>query len=186
MPFTIDLLNDDTRPKAPKIEGLTPAQRRHGRRLGAIHAMHLLQMAEVRRVLDEVGTRLRQPADAVEAIAGLDMTRNIHISGSICGQECRMLTFHHTAEDQWVFPALMGHLEGLTRVVERLAEEHSVIHAVIDRLQTCAEAAMQTPEAENFDELEEASQVLEAVVHSHFGYEQAELEEALGFFEVDL
>lgn len=186
MPFTIDLLNDDTRPRAPKIEGVTPAQRRQGRRLAAIHAMHLQQMAEVRRVLDKVGDRLRQPDDAFAAVENLDMTRNIRLSGSICGQECQMLTFHHTAEDQWIFPALMGHVQGLTKVVERLAEEHLLIHALIEKLEACAGAAMHIPTAQNFDELKDVFDILESVVHSHFGYEQEELEEALGFFEVDL
>jgi hypothetical protein len=34
---TITLLDDATRPTAPRIEGITEAQRRHGKRLALIH-----------------------------------------------------------------------------------------------------------------------------------------------------
>lgn len=186
MAVTINLLDESTRPKAPTIEGVTPAQRQQGRRLAMIHAMHLQQMAEVRRVLDEVSDGLRQPSDASEAVSNLDMIRNIRFSGNICGRECQMLTFHHTAEDQWVFPALIGHEEGLTRVIERLAEEHLIIHALIEKLEAHSHETTRSPSAESFLSLKKIFNDLEAVVHSHFGDEQEELEEALGFFEVEL
>ncbi|WP_051679762.1 hemerythrin domain-containing protein [Pseudorhizobium marinum] len=186
MTFTINLLDDTTRPKAPKIEGVTAPQRQHGRRLAMIHAMHLQQMREVRQVLDRVASGLGAAGDVAAAVASLDMTRNIRASGNICGQECQMLTFHHTAEDQCIFPALMGRSEGLTKVVERLAEEHLIIHALIEGLEASAISAIENPSAEAFGELKEIYDLLETVVQSHFGYEQEELEEALGFFEVDV
>jgi hypothetical protein len=186
MTYTINLLDDSTRPKAPKIENVTPEQRRQGRRLAAIHAMHLRQISEVRRVLGEVAEGVRAVADLPGAVSSLTMIQNIRLSGSICGEECQMLTFHHTAEDQWIFPVLNGHNDGLTRVVERLAEEHLVIHALIERLETSAAEVMAAPTPMNFHTLKNSFDQLEAVVRSHFNYEQEELEEALGFFDVDL
>ncbi|MFN7103698.1 MAG: hemerythrin domain-containing protein [Pseudorhizobium sp.] len=186
MTFTINLLDDSTRPKAPKIDGVTAPQRQHGRRLAMIHAMHLQQMREVRQVLDRVAKGLGDKGEIGVAVAAMDMTRNIRTSGNICGQECQMLTFHHTAEDQWIFPALMGRSEGLTKVVERLAQEHLIIHALIEDLEASAIRAIENPSAEAFGELKDIYDLLEKVVQSHFGYEQEELEEALGFFEVDV
>ncbi len=40
----ITLLDDSTRPKAPKIEGLSPMQMWQGKRLALIHRMHLEEM----------------------------------------------------------------------------------------------------------------------------------------------
>ena len=53
---TITLLDDSTRPKAPKIEGVTPAQRRLGKRLALIHAHHLEQIDQVRWIMEQVRT----------------------------------------------------------------------------------------------------------------------------------
>ncbi|MCJ8521270.1 hypothetical protein ABID21_004347 [Pseudorhizobium tarimense] len=186
MTFTINFLDDSTRPRAPKIEDVTAEQRRRGRRLAAIHAVHLRQMSDVRSIIDEVAQGLRSVSEVTYAVGSLAMSKNTRLAGTICGEECQMLTFHHTAEDQWNFPALTGHSAGLTRVVERLAEEHLVIHALIERLESAAAEAISVPTPASFDALNGSYNQLEAVVKSHFSYEQEELEEALGFYDVDL
>ena len=98
-----------------------------------------------------------------------------------------MLTFHHTAEDRMLFPALAAQdNDGLRKVVERLAAEHEVIHHLIERMEAAARAAMSEPGPETFASLRESFETLERVVVSHFGYEQEELEEALGYYEIDI
>jgi hemerythrin-like domain-containing protein len=97
-----------------------------------------------------------------------------------------MLTFHHTAEDRHVFPALMQGSEGLSKVVERLAAEHEIIHRLLEHLEERAMAIISDPGGENFVRLKEIFELLERVVKSHFGYEQAELEEAIGYWNVPL
>ncbi len=187
MSFTIDLLDDSTRPKAPKIDGVTERQRMQGRRLAMIHALHLRQMAEVRQIMEHVATGEKDAGALDEALSGLEMSHNYRAFGSLCGQECRMLTFHHTAEDRMLFPALAAQdNEGLRKVVERLAAEHEVIHHLIERMEAAARFAMNEPGPETFASLREAFETLERVVVSHFGYEQEELEEALGYYEIDL
>lgn len=187
MSFTIDLLDDATRPKAPRIEGVTEPQRMQGRRLAMIHAMHLRQMAEVRQVMEHVTAGEMQVDALGEALSDMQMSHNYRVFGSLCGQECRMLTFHHTAEDRMLFPALAAQdNDGLRRVVERLAAEHEVIHQLIERMEAAARAAMNEPGPETFASLRESFETLERVVVSHFGYEQEELEEALGYYEIDI
>jgi len=61
----IPFLGDATRPKAPVIPGVTPAQRARGRRLGLYHRHHLEELAAVRYALD----RLLAGTDAVEAVS---------------------------------------------------------------------------------------------------------------------
>jgi hypothetical protein len=186
MTILIDLLDDDTRPKAPRIEGVTEAQRWHGKRLAQIHEMHLHQMTYVRHVMEHIEAG-EEGAEALgEAIGGLQMRNNYRAFGNLCGQECQMLTFHHTAEDEYIFPALMEGGEGLRKVVERLGAEHDVIHQLLEEFETRVAALIADPSPDTFARVKEAFETLEKVVKSHFGYEQTELEEALGFMNVPL
>lgn len=184
--MTITILDEATRPKAPKIDGVTPAQRRQGQRLAMIHMMHLQEIAKVEAVIRQIAEGQGHPARAGEAVADLRMTANYRLFGNLCGRECQHLTFHHTSEDQQIFPALMGGSEGLRQVIQRLADEHLVIHALLERLETEAIALIEAPRQENFIRVKETFVQLASMVRSHFGYEQAELEEAIGFYGVPM
>jgi hemerythrin-like domain-containing protein len=176
------LLDDAKRPKAPRIAGLTPVQRSQGRRLRWFHNMHREQLKDVARAMARIDEDASLP---LEKIAGLHMQVNIRNFGNLCGQECQMLSGHHGIEDAYVFPALQAEgSAGLKKVVERLAAEHLVVHQLIDELNACAVAATQSPSAETYAALKSAFTVLSQIVHSHFGYEETELEEALGVIDV--
>jgi hypothetical protein len=182
----IAVLDDATRPKAPKIEGITPRQRQSGKRLALIHDYHLAQIDEVRSVMDQVEAGAQSAAALAGAISALQMTANYRLFGKLCGRECRMLTLHHTIEDDSMFPALAGGGDGLKKVVDRLKQEHLVIHRLLEALQAAAENAVGEPGRDTFSELKAAFLALERFVRSHFGYEQEELEEALGYYAVPL
>jgi hypothetical protein len=182
----ITLLDDATRPKAPKIEGITPAQRRQGKRLALIHEHHLEQMNEVRWVMEQVEAGEQSAETLLEAISSLQMAANYRVFGNLCGRECQMLTLHHTIEDQSIFPALRHGSDGLTKVVDRLAQEHLIIHQLLEALHDKAVNAVREPGRETFAALKAAFLALDRVVRSHFGYEQEELEEALGYFGIPL
>lgn len=186
MSFTINLLDDATRPKAPRIDGVTPRQRMHGRRLGLFHNMHLEQMAQVRAVMERVAAGEETPEALGVSVSALQMSANYRRFGNICGQECMALTFHHSAETEMIFPRLKGHSEGLDRVVDRLLAEHEVVHALIEQMEAAAIEVIETPGPASFAALRAAFEVLERVVKSHFGYEEEELEEALGYYGVAL
>jgi hypothetical protein len=182
----IKLLDDATRPKAPGIEGITEAQRRRGKGLALIHDYHLTQMNEVRWMMEQVEAGEQSAATLVDAISSMQMAANYRIFGNLCGRECHMLTLHHTIEDESIFPVLREGSDGLRRVVERLSEEHAVVHQLLERLHAHAIKAVQEPGSETFAALKAAFLALDRVVRSHFGYEQEELEEALGYFAVPL
>lgn len=184
MSFTINLLDDATRPKAPRIEGVTPQQRMHGRRLGLYHNMHLQQMAEVRAMMERIAGGEESLEKLGDAVSALQMASNYRRFGNLCGQECMALTFHHSGETEMLFPALKNHSAGLDKVVDRLLAEHEVVHALIERMEAAAIRAIETPGPETFASLRETFEVLERVVKSHFGYEQDELEEAIGYYGV--
>ena len=182
----ITLLDDTTRPKAPKIEGVTPVQRRIGRRLALIHAHHLEQMHHVRWVMEQVEAGEQNAAKLLDAISSMQMTANYRLFGNLCGRECQMLTLHHTIEDQHMFPALRQASGTLKEVVDRLSQEHVIIHQLLETLEAAAITAITKPGGEIFSELKTVFLALERFVRSHFGYEQEELEEALGYYDIPL
>ncbi|MFW6077668.1 MAG: hypothetical protein ACOC71_07930, partial [Hyphomicrobiales bacterium] len=99
---TITILDESTRPKAPRIEGLSPFQEWQGKRLALIHRMHLEEMDHTRRVMQQIEAGDAHPADLGEAVSSLKMAESFRAFGNLCGRECQLLTFHHMAEDQAV------------------------------------------------------------------------------------
>jgi iron-sulfur cluster repair protein YtfE (RIC family) len=183
---TITILDDATRPRAPKIEGLSPMQEWQGKRLALIHRMHLEEMDHTRRIMEQIEAGQARLADLGDAVTSLNMAESYKAFGNLCGRECQLLSFHHTAEDQAVFPALDRQgSEGLRKVVERLRAEHEVIHALLEELQARALAAVDRADAHSFASLKETLERLDATVRSHFRYEEGELEQALGYHEVE-
>ena len=182
---TVALLDEETRPKAPKIEGVTPIQEMQGRRLAMIHAMHLRDLSEVRRIMDLIEAGEQKLAELNSAVSNMKMIESYRLFGNLCGRECQVLNFHHTIEDQNIFPALRRKgSEGLRKVVDRLAEEHGIIHQLLEELQARAVEAIQQPGSKSFAELKATFVMLDRIVRSHFRYEETELQQALGYHGV--
>jgi len=177
-----DLTIDETaRPSAPPIPDVTESQRRAGLHLAAIHRMHLREMSKGRMVLRHIIEGDKDPSALIDALHGMEMVQNFRLFGNLCGQECRMLGFHHDAEEQQVFPLLeMKGSEGLRKVVAQLRKEHEVVHELLTRLEEAAEALIDAPDEQHFETASEIFDRLDAVVRSHFGYEETELRDALG------
>ena len=113
------------------------------------------------------------------------MITNFRSFGNLCGRECRNLTLHHTAEDERIFPALRSSGgDALRRVIQRLTQEHRGIYALLERLWAQALTLLDAPGQANFAALKETFSAVAITVRSHFGYEQTELEEAIGFYHV--
>ncbi len=186
MTHTITLPDDSTRPAAPKIAGATDQHRRNGRRLALVHEMHLRELSRVNRAMGEVFAGNGSAQTLITSISSMQMIANMRQFGNLCGAACTMLTGHHSIEDQWVFPALHGRTDGLTKVVERLIAEHLVIHDLIEHLEASARALITDPGTRTAAQLRADFKRLETFVTSHFGYEQTELEEALGYYGVDI
>ena len=177
----ITLLDNSKRPKAPKIENLTPAQRRQGRRLSLYHNYHREQLREVESAMVQIDDTL------LEKIVDLDMRHNFKVFGNMCGAECQTLSGHHGIEDQAMFPVLHEAGDaGLKKVVERLMAEHLVVHELIEELEALAHQAIQFPTPENYTKLKSTFAELNTCVGSHFRYEETELEDALAIIDIGL
>ena len=183
----VTVLDHANRPKAPKIANLTTAQRQRGRLLSQFHDFHRQQLTQVQTFMRGVEDGALSAAALATTISDLQMAANYRRFGNLCGQECRMLSGHHGIEDANIFP-ILHHVgsPGLRRVVERLAAEHLVVHELIEELNTHARIMLQNPNAKNFAMLKNIFTTLDRVVRSHFGYEETELEEALGVIDVGM
>ena len=103
--------------------------------------------------------------------------------GSMCGRECQVLTFHHDAEENMIFPQLeQQNIKALSGIVDRLKQEHLIVHELITRLETTSQELVQNPGEQNLAKTKATFEQLHNVVISHFGYEETELREALGRF----
>ena len=171
MLLNIAFLDDATRPPAPKLEGLTDAQRRPGEHLRMIHD-HLR---------DNMKTL---PAEIAAETGDLAMVSNFRRFGNLCGQYCQIVHTHHSIEDYAIFPALAEQGPVFKAIAERLQAEHLVVHELLLALVDALNALAGEPTPVRFEETKEVYQALERVLLSHLGYEEDAMGDALGYFEI--
>ena len=171
------------RPTMPALQNVTEAEHRAGLHLAAIHRMHLRDMQRLIHMLEQVEQGAVSPEVFAQEVSNVELTHNMRMFGTMCGRECQVLTFHHDAEEQMIFPQFEHqNIQTLSRVVERLKQEHLIVHELITRLETAAQALVQNPDAHNLAKTKATFAQLHTVVISHFRYEETELREALGRF----
>lgn len=174
-----------TRPPRPDLGAVPAQQRQPGQHLAAIHRHYLMEMGRIAQVLRRIEAGDAPPAELKSIVLNADMTKNFRAFGTICGQECRVLSMHHDIEEQSIFPQLHSRgSEAVRAIVERLRAEHLVVHEVLERLAAVADDLGRSPDAENFAQAGAIFDKLWEVVKSHFHYEETTLEEALGYYGV--
>ncbi|MFY0692734.1 MAG: hemerythrin domain-containing protein [Paracoccaceae bacterium] len=176
-------LDEAARPKAPLVPEATDLHRRQGRQLAAIHSHYLREMAQIGAVLARIEAGDAPPEYLKRMALSLDMAENFRAFGSLCGRECQVLKFHHDIEGADIFPRIEAAGGGMFReIVAKLKAEHEVVHELIVRLGRAADALAKDPSETNFAEAAKTFWKLEEVVRSHFGYEETELAEAIGYY----
>jgi hypothetical protein len=184
MRLDISFLDDATRPTVPKLEGLTPRQRAAGERLKDIHDHLRGDMHAIRELMQRAADGVASPGEVADEAAKLALVSNFRRFGNACGQYCQLVGTHHAIEDAHIFPALASRSEGYRLVTERLMAEHEVVHVLLEREIAALEALAAEPSAEAFDEAREIYEALERVLLSHLGYEEDQIGDAIGFFEL--
>ena len=176
-------LDEAARPKAPPVPEATDIHRRQGRQLAAIHRHYLREMGQIGAVLARIEARDAPPEQLKQLVLSLDMAENFRAFGSLCGRECQVLKFHHDIESTDMFPRIEAAGGGRFReVVAKLKAEHEVVHELIIRLSRAADVLAEAPTEKNFVHAGNTFRKLEEVVRSHFGYEETELAEAIGYY----
>jgi predicted glycoside hydrolase/deacetylase ChbG (UPF0249 family) len=180
----IAFLDDATRPEAPRLEGLTAAQREPGRHLVMVHNHLRENMGVLARLIEQASAGTVSPAEVEARTANLAMVANYRRFGNLCGQHCQFVDLHHSIEDQAIFPAIAREGEAFRKVADRLRAEHEIVHELLVRLIGALDALAREPSEPNFGAARTIYQALERVLLSHLGYEEESIGDALGYFSI--
>ncbi|MEV4298234.1 LLM class flavin-dependent oxidoreductase [Microbispora rosea] len=180
------VLDEATRPRLPKrdIAALPPRQQANGRRLVLIHDHLRRELTQIRDALEQVAAGRSDAAALRSMINELTIRQNYWTLGTFCASYCRLLTTHHTIEDEHMFPMLAAAQESLAPVVARLEQEHEVIAGVLTQLDAALVAMIDDPE--RLDGVRDQVELLSDVLLSHLRYEEEELVEPIARLNLDI
>ncbi|HEY8598678.1 MAG TPA: LLM class flavin-dependent oxidoreductase [Thermomicrobiales bacterium] len=174
------LLDEAARPRLPKEADpvVTANGARSQQTLLGVHEHLRRELDQIREAAAQVAAGTMEPAAARSLINALTIRQNFWALGSFCAQYCRVVTIHHTIEDQHLFPGLWREQESLGPVLERLHEEHEIIAAVIDRFDHALTAMVNAPDG--VAQVRHVADELHDALLSHLAYEEEELLGPLG------
>ena len=175
-----------TGPAPPPGTRYTPAGRTASAELVAVHDMLRAELATVRDLIVQVQKGAINAARARSELNQMTMRQNNWTVGAYCQSYCRVVTQHHSLEDAAVFPYLRGRDDSLGPVLDRLQDEHRVIHRVLDAVDRAL--VNYISESGDATELAKAADLLTDTLLSHLAYEERELIDPLaryGFYGYD-
>ncbi|OLF05361.1 5,10-methylene tetrahydromethanopterin reductase [Actinophytocola xinjiangensis] len=172
--------DETTRPAGPAADEnavYTDSGRASGQHLIQVHDHLRDELDRVRSLVSQVVDGRLDVGSARSEINEMTMRQNNWTLGAYCESYCRVVTVHHSIEDQSLFPQLRHADPRLGPVVDRLAEEHRVIHDVLNQVDTALVAMVAEPA--RIDELIAAVDLLTDTLLSHLSYEERSLVEPL-------
>jgi Hemerythrin HHE cation binding domain len=182
---TVRVWDEATRPTGPQPRP-GAAYSAHGRAIArhlvGIHDHLRAELAQIRDLIGQAGDAAGA-ARVRSAISQMTLRQNDWTLGAYCASYCRIVTGHHTLEDQAVFPHLRAAEPGLAPVLDRLADEHKAIHRVLLDVDAALVEHLRNPDG--LGAVQEAADLLTDVLLSHLAYEEAQLVEPLarhGFY----
>lgn len=174
--------DERTRPTTTAYDEVGADERAAGEHLRAIHDMYRQGLAQVAHVIDQVVDGAAGLGEAREAVRQLGLRTAVERAGSFCGQLCRAVETHHRIEDAYLYPALRIADDGLGPVLDRLDDEHVVVHELLVRLDATLVAVAAEPERVRV--LREEFTHLRRLLESHFVYEEDQIGGALGVHRI--
>ena len=162
------------RPDPAAQEGYSAHQLATPQHLVDVHDHLRSELAQVRDVVDQVVRGHLAVGAARSAVNAMTMRQNNWTLGAYCESYCRIVTGHHTNEDVALFPHLRRSDPVAVPVIDRLEEEHEVIHDVLDDVDR-ALVALVADEDGALDRLREVVDLLTDTLLSHLSYEEREL-----------
>jgi hemerythrin-like domain-containing protein len=154
-----------------------------GSHLIAVHDHLRDELEQIRRLVESVESGDVSPVDAIDSLSEFTLRQNNWNVGAYCAAYYRMIAMHHGLEDAAVFPHLRTCEEQLEPVIDRLCEEHTVIHDVLEGLDRALVKLVAEPS--DVTELRRATDILSDALLSHLAYEEQQLVEPLaryGFY----
>jgi hemerythrin-like domain-containing protein len=105
----------------------------------------------------------------------MSLRQNNWTLGAYCQSYCGFVNGHHSLEDTSVFPHLRRAEPTVAPVLDRLAEEHVVIHGLLDDVDRALVLLVRNADGSALDAVEESLQALADRLLSHLAYEEHEL-----------
>jgi len=183
---TVTLWDEAARPAGPEPPAgavYTAYGRAIARHLVQVHDHLRAELTQIRDLIGQVRDGETGVAEARSAINHMTLRSNSWTLGAYCASYCRIVTGHHSLEDQAVFPHLRAREPDLGPVIDRLASEHEIIHKVLEDVDAELVELVRNPG--DFSRLQQAADVLTDILLSHLAYEEAQLVEPLarhGFY----
>jgi hypothetical protein len=173
---TTEVWDESTRPSAPEPDGevrFTGRGLSAGKHLIDVHNHYREELAQVRDILEQVRTNAMDVGVARGQLNAMTLRSNNWTLGSFCQAYCLSLTQHHSMESGGIFPYLRSSDQGLVAVLDRLDQEHQVIHDVLEAVDQALVGLAQRPD--DLSGIQEAVDVLTDTLLSHLAYEEREL-----------
>ncbi|HUZ85048.1 MAG TPA: LLM class flavin-dependent oxidoreductase [Gaiellales bacterium] len=178
--------DEATRPhRAPS--GPDVSYTRRGRLVGQhlidVHDMLRTELGELRDILGQVRDGAVAAGDARSALNQMALRQNDWTLGAFCSRYCGVVTQHHGLEDDAIFPHLARSDATLAPVIQRLTDEHLVIHDAIQAVDRALVGRINHPD--DYRPLQAALDFLTDSLLSHLSYEELEIVEPLarlGFY----
>lgn len=178
-------LDDATRPRLPKKSGaVSPTGQASQRTLVQIHDHLRHELAQIRTTVESVAQGHRDPQAARSLINRMTMRQNYWSLGAFCASYCRIVSLHHTIEDQHLFTTLRRAEDSLAPVLDRLSAEHEVIADILEQLDQ-ALVSMVDGTSGPADVLHAVDRLSDRLL-SHLGYEEDELLDPIGRLSIPI
>jgi alkanesulfonate monooxygenase SsuD/methylene tetrahydromethanopterin reductase-like flavin-dependent oxidoreductase (luciferase family)/hemerythrin-like domain-containing protein len=179
-------LDESTRPRRAR-SGPEVTYTRRGQAVGQhlidVHDQLRTEFVQLREILAEVRDGARTAADARSALNGMALRQNDWTLGAFCSRYCGVVAQHHGLEDDAIFPHLRSSDPTLAPVIDRLADEHVVIHDAIQAVDRSLVEHINHPD--DYQPIQDAIDFLGDALLSHLSYEEYEIVEPLsrlGFY----
>jgi alkanesulfonate monooxygenase SsuD/methylene tetrahydromethanopterin reductase-like flavin-dependent oxidoreductase (luciferase family) len=175
--------DESTRPTGPAPEAgrtYTAGQRAAGQHLIDVHDHLRAELDQVRDLVEQVAAGSIEVGQARSEISTMTMRQNNWTLGAYCESYCRVVTMHHSLEDQAMLPQLRYADPRLAPVVDRLDQEHRVIHEVLEGVDRSLVALING--SGDIAGLRDSVDLLSDSLLSHLSYEERELVEPLARF----
>ncbi len=178
---TEQVWDESTRPTGPVPDtdrSYPPHDRVVGQHLVDVHDGLRAELVQLRGLIEQVAAGAMDAGSARSHIAEMTLRQNDWTLGAYCASYCRIVTTHHTIEDQSMLPHLRSADPRLAPVVDRLQEEHVVIHDLLERVDRALVGLVSDP-VDGMAALRAAVDRLTDGLLSHLSYEERELVEPL-------
>jgi hypothetical protein len=169
--------DETTRPTLaePADTPYAPAQEAVARHLVDIHDHLRGELSRLQGLVEEVRRGVLTAAGARSEVHAMSLRQNNWTLGAYCQSYCGFVNGHHSLEDAGVFPHLRRAEPATAPVLDRLSEEHLVIHELLDAVDRALVRLVGGGDDSALDSVEAALGRLGDRLISHLAYEEREL-----------